>query len=279
VTEVNPAEPEAAAGAGAGTGADTDAPLLDVDGLVKRFGGLTAVDEASFAVERGSITGLIGPNGAGKSTLFDCITGLLQPDAGVVRFDGEEIQGHPPNRIAQRGLGRTFQTPRIFRGMRVRENLAFAARNQTGELPLSTLFRAGTVRSEEADVDTRVDDLLSFLELDHLGDEYASGLSGGQRKLLGLGRVLMLDPDLVLLDEPMAGVNPSLTDTLLDRLHALNDRGRTVLLIEHDMDLIMDHCDRVVVLHNGRTLASGAPSIVQADERVVEAYLGGFEDA
>lgn len=279
MTDVDPAEPEAAAGAGAGTDADTDAPLLDVDGLVKRFGGLTAVDEASFAVERGSITGLIGPNGAGKSTLFDCITGLLQPDAGVVRFDGEEIQGHPPNRIAQRGLGRTFQTPRIFRGMRVRENLAFAARNQTGELPLSTLFRAGTVRSEEADVDTRVDDLLSFLELDHLGDEYASGLSGGQRKLLGLGRVLMLDPDLVLLDEPMAGVNPSLTDTLLDRLHALNDRGRTVLLIEHDMDLIMDHCDRVVVLHNGRTLASGAPSIVQADERVVEAYLGGFEDA
>ena len=279
MTDVDPAEPEAAAGAGAGTDADTDAPLLDVDGLVKRFGGLTAVDEASFAVEGGSITGLIGPNGAGKSTLFDCITGLLQPDAGVVRFDGEEIQGHPPNRIAQRGLGRTFQTPRIFRGMRVRENLAFAARNQTGELPLSALFRAGTVRSEEADVDTRVDDLLSFLELDHLGDEYASGLSGGQRKLLELGRVLMLDPDLVLLDEPMAGVNPSLTDTLLDRLHALNDRGRTVLLIEHDMDLIMDHCDRVVVLHNGRTLASGAPSIVQADERVVEAYLGGFEDA
>ena len=120
---------------------------------------------------------------------------------------------------------------------------------------------------------------MSFLELDQLGDEYAGGLSGGQRKLLELGRVLMLDPDLVLLDEPMAGVNPSLTDTLLDRLHALNDRGRTVLLIEHDMDLIMNHCDRVVVLHNGRTLASGPPSIVQEDERVVEAYLGGFEDA
>ncbi|MFB6093037.1 MAG: ABC transporter ATP-binding protein [Haloquadratum sp.] len=254
-----------------------ESPILEVDDVVKRFGGLTAVDHASFAVGAESITGLIGPNGAGKSTLFDCITGVLTPDAGTVRLDGEEIQGRPPNRIAQRGLGRTFQTPKIFRGMSVRENLAFAARGQTGERPLAALVRPGRVETEEAELDERVEETLSFLELDHLADEYASGLSGGQRKLLELGRVLMLDPKIILLDEPMAGVNPSLTDDLLDRLHELNDRGRTILFIEHDMDLVMNHCDRVVVLHNGETLASGPPSLVQEDERVVEAYLGGFE--
>ncbi|WP_256290205.1 ABC transporter ATP-binding protein [Halobellus inordinatus] len=269
-------ESDAAAGV---TRSDSDAPLLEVDDVVKRFGGLTAIDHASFGVEAESITGLIGPNGAGKSTLFNCVTGMLTPDSGAVRLAGEDVQDLPPNRIAQRGLGRTFQTPKIFRGMSVRENLAFAARGQTGERPISALVRPGTVGSEEADIRERVDDTLAFLSLDHLAEEYASGLSGGQRKLLELGRVLMLDPEIILLDEPMAGVNPSLADDLLDRLHELNDRGRTILLIEHDMDLVMNHCDRVVVLHNGQTLASGPPSIVQEDERVVEAYLGGFENA
>ncbi|MDQ2055770.1 ABC transporter ATP-binding protein [Halobellus sp. H-GB7] len=267
---------DAAAGV---TRSDSDAPLLEVDDVVKRFGGLTAIDHASFGVEAESITGLIGPNGAGKSTLFNCVTGMLTPDSGAVRLAGEDVQDLPPNRIAQRGLGRTFQTPKIFRGMSVRENLAFAARGQTGERPISALVQPGTVGSEEADIRERVDDTLAFLSLDHLAEEYASGLSGGQRKLLELGRVLMLDPEIILLDEPMAGVNPSLADDLLDRLHELNDRGRTILLIEHDMDLVMNHCDRVVVLHNGQTLASGPPSIVQEDERVVEAYLGGFENA
>ncbi|WP_256546297.1 ABC transporter ATP-binding protein [Halobellus inordinatus] len=269
-------ESDAAAGV---TRSDSDAPLLEVDDVVKRFGGLTAIDHASFGVEAESITGLIGPNGAGKSTLFNCVTGMLTPDSGAVRLAGEDVQDLPPNRIAQRGLGRTFQTPKIFRGMSVRENLAFAARGQTGERPISALVQPGTVGSEEADIRERVDDTLEFLSLDHLAEEYASGLSGGQRKLLELGRVLMLDPEIILLDEPMAGVNPSLADDLLDRLHELNDRGRTILLIEHDMDLVMNHCDRVVVLHNGQTLASGPPSIVQEDERVVEAYLGGFENA
>ncbi|RLM53353.1 ABC transporter ATP-binding protein [Halobellus sp. Atlit-31R] len=264
--------------AGARASTDTDTPLLDVDDVVKRFGGLTAIDHASFAVEAESITGLIGPNGAGKSTLFNCITGMLAPDSGTIRLSGTEIHGQPPNRIARRGLGRTFQTPKIFRGMSVRENLAFAARGQQGEQPLSALVRPGAIEADEAALRERVDETLEFLSLDHLADEYASGLSGGQRKLLELGRVLMLDPELILLDEPMAGVNPALADDLLDRLHELNDRGRTILLIEHDMDLVMNHCDRVVVLHNGQTLASGPPSIVQEDERVVEAYLGGFAD-
>jgi branched-chain amino acid transport system ATP-binding protein len=265
-----------AADGGARAGGDPTG-LLEVDGVVKRFGGLTAVDGATFGVEEGSITGLIGPNGAGKSTLFDCITGVHSVDEGTVRLGDEEIQGLPPNDVAQRGVGRTFQTPKTFRGMTVRENLAFAAPSQSGENALDALARPGTVSDEEAAIQRRVDDRLSFLELDHLAEEYASGLSGGQRKLLELGRVLMMDPEIVLLDEPMAGVNPALTDELLDRLHELNDRGRTILLIEHDMDLVMSHCDSVVVLHNGETLATGPPDLVQEDDRVVEAYLGGFD--
>jgi branched-chain amino acid transport system ATP-binding protein len=258
-------------------GVDDGRALLEVDGLVKRFGGLVAVDGATFDVAEGSITGLIGPNGAGKSTLFDCITGVHDVDDGEVRLGGEPIQGQSPDRIAKRGVGRTFQTPKTFRGMSVRENLAFAARDQTGESALGALARPGRVRDEEGAIQERVDETLEFLELDHLAEEYASGLSGGQRKLLELGRVLMLEPEVVLLDEPVAGVNPALTDDLLDRLHELNDRGRTVVFIEHDMDIVMSHCDRVVVLHNGETLATGPPDIVREDDRVVEAYLGGYD--
>ena len=249
--------------------------LLEVDGVVKRFGGLVAVDGVTLDVESGSITGLIGPNGAGKSTLFDCITGVYTPDDGEIYLHGEAIQGHATDDIARSGLGRTFQTPKTFRGMGVRENLAFAATRQTGERALGALFDRGRVTDEEAEIQARVDDVLDFLELDHLAEAYASELSGGQRKLLELGRVLMLDPELILLDEPVAGVNPSLTDDLLARLRDLNDRGRTILFIEHDMEVIMNNCDRVVVMHNGRTLAVGPPGIVQEDERVVQAYLGG----
>jgi len=272
-----PSDVSDAADAADGAATAGDVPLLAVDGVVKRFGGLVAVDRAGFDVEAGSITGLIGPNGAGKSTLFNCITGVYTPDEGAVRLDGEPIGRLPPNEVAARGVGRTFQTPKAFRGMTVRENLAFAARNQTGERATGALFRPGTVRREEAAVADRVDGFLEFLDLDHLADDYASGLSGGQRKLLELGRVLMTDPEIILLDEPVAGVNPALTDRLLDRLHDLNDRGRTILLIEHDMEVVMNHCDRVVVLHNGETLAAGPPEIVQEDDRVVEAYLGGVE--
>ncbi|MFB6207266.1 MAG: ABC transporter ATP-binding protein [Haloglomus sp.] len=275
-TETNAgANADAVASADAAT--KDDAALLEVDDVRKTFGGLVAVDGVSFAVEAGSITGLIGPNGAGKSTLFNCITGMYAPDSGEIRLNGEEIQGLPPNEVAHRGVGRTFQTPQVFGGMTVRENLAFAATGQSGELMMNALGRPGAVADEETAVQSEVDDVLAFLSLEEHADAYASGLSGGQRKLLELGRVLMLDPDLLMLDEPVAGVNPSLTDDLLDHLHELNDRGRTILLIEHDMDLVMNHCDRVVVLHNGETLASGPPSLVQEDERVIEAYLGGYE--
>jgi len=252
-------------------------PLLAVDGVVKTFGGLVAVDGATFGVERESITGLIGPNGAGKSTLFDCITGVHAPDSGTIRLDGAEIQGRSPTAVARRGVGRTFQTPKTFRGMTVRQNLAFAARDQVGERAFNSMFRPNTVSAEEADIQERVDEILEFLELDHLVEEYGSALSGGQRKLLELGRVILMDPDIILLDEPIAGVNPSLTDDLLDRLEELNDRGRTILFIEHDIDVVMQHCDHVVVMHNGETLASGPPQIVQEDDRVVEAYLGGYD--
>ena len=262
---------------GSGTDSDGSPDLLEVDGVVKRFGGLVAIDGVTFGVEEGSITGLIGPNGAGKSTLFNCITGVYTPDDGEVRLNGDPIHGLSPTAIARRGVGRTFQTPKTFRGMTVRENLAFAAEHQTGERALGALFRPGTVREEEADIQRTVDETLEFLQLDHLADDYGSALSGGQRKLLELGRVLMLDPEIILLDEPVAGVNPSLTEDLLARLRELNDRGRTILLIEHDMDVVMENCDRVVVMHNGQTLAVGPPAIVQEDERVVEAYLGGVD--
>ena len=262
---------DAAAGT---TGDDT---LLEVDDVAKTFGGLVAVDGASFSVERESITGLIGPNGAGKSTLFNCITGVHEPDSGAIRLNGEDIHGLSSRTVARRGVGRTFQTPKTFRGMTVRENIAFAATDQTGERVLGPLLRSGTVRREEREVQARVDETLEFLELDHLADDYGSALSGGQRKLLELGRVLMMEPEIIMLDEPVAGVNPSLTDDLLDRLETLNQRGRTILFIEHDMDVVMQHCDRVVVMHNGETLATGPPELVRNDERVVEAYLGGYD--
>lgn len=252
-------------------------PLLDVEEVVKTFGGLVAVDRATFEVPAGSITGLIGPNGAGKTTLFNVMTGFYTPDSGRVLFRGEEIQDRSPNRIARLGIGRTFQTPRIFEGMTVTENLTFSATDQTGETVVGVFTRPGTVREEESAVRERAAEVLDFLELDHLADEYARGLSGGQRKLLELGQVLMLEPDLIMLDEPMAGINPALTDDLLDRLHALNDEGKTLLLIEHDMQVVMNNCDRVVVLHDGQELATGPPSVIQEDERVVEAYLGGVE--
>jgi ABC-type branched-subunit amino acid transport system ATPase component len=262
---------------GIGDDTPTGDTQLTVDEVVKTFGGLTAIDRASFDVTEGTITGLIGPNGAGKSTLFNCITGVYTPNSGRITLDGEEIQGLPSNKIAERGVGRTYQTPKIFRGITVKENLAFAAKNQTGENAIQALFRPRTVADEETQVQQDVQETLTFLELDHLADEYASGLSGGQRKLLELGRVLMMDPDIIMLDEPVAGVNPALTEDLLERLHELNEQGRTVLFIEHDMDVVMNHCDWVIVLHNGETLATGPPELVQEDERVVEAYLGGTE--
>jgi len=251
--------------------------VLEIDGLQKQFGGITAVDGVSFDVEQGSITGLIGPNGAGKSTTFDLVTGFTRADAGSVRFDGRDVTGLRPHQIAQAGLVRTFQITREFPDMTVLENLMTAPPEQRGEsLARSVLpgTRRGVIEQERELVDT-VWETLDLFEIDHLAEEYARSLSGGQRKLLELARAFLTEPELLLLDEPMAGVNPTLEEKLLDRIHDLRAEGYTFLLVEHDMDLIMEHCDRVVVMHQGAVLAEGEPEEIRDNERVIEAYLGG----
>ncbi|MDS0477485.1 ABC transporter ATP-binding protein [Natrinema sp. 1APR25-10V2] len=259
------------------TGSSTDASILELRDLEKHFGGITAVDGASFRVERGTITGLIGPNGAGKSTTFNCVTGVHAPDAGSVVFDGEEITGLEPYQVANRGLVRTFQITREFPEMTVLENMMLAPKNQLGESlwrSVTPIVRGGVV-DQEVEILERAWETLEFFEIDHLANEYAGTLSGGQRKLLELARALLTGPEMLLLDEPMAGVNPSLEKKLLERVHELKDQGYTFLLVEHDMDVIMNHCDHVIVMHRGSVLAEGAAAEIQSNEAVVEAYLGG----
>lgn len=251
------------------------APLLEVEGLRKAFGGLVAVDGAGFTVEAGGITGLIGPNGAGKSTLFSLIAGALRPDAGRVRFRGRAVTGGPPERLARAGLARTFQTPRLFHGMSCWENLMVGAPAGRDEGVWTALWRPRNTRERQAALGQRALEMLDFLGLAHLADARADALSGGQRKLLAFGRALMAEPSLLMLDEPAAGVNETLTRTLVDRIRTVNARGVTFLLVEHDMDLVMDLCDRVVVMHQGRVLADGDPQSVQRDPAVRKAYLGG----
>ena len=256
---------------------DVSDPVLQVDGLQKRFGGIVAVDGASFAVERGSITGLIGPNGAGKSTTFNCITGVYTPDGGSIVFDGTDVTGRTPEHIANRGLVRTFQIARELPEMTVLENVMLGPKNQVGESlwrSVAPIARREVVTQEEM-LRERAWETLEFFEIDHLAEEYAGTLSGGQRKLLELARALMTDPEMLLLDEPMAGVNPSLERKLLDRIHELQTDGYSFLLVEHDMDVIMEHCERVIVMHQGDVLARGPPAAIQQNDAVIEAYLGG----
>ncbi|PSQ59350.1 ABC transporter ATP-binding protein [Halobacteriales archaeon SW_7_71_33] len=250
---------------------------LRVENLTKRFGGITAVDGAAFEVEAGSLTGLIGPNGAGKSTTFNCVTGVHEPDVGTVRLKGEAITGLPPHEVAHRGLVRTFQIARELGEMTVMENMMLAPMHQRGEsLWRSVLpFTRGDVMEREQEVLDRCWNTLEFFDIDHLANEYAQTLSGGQRKLLELARALLTDPDVLLLDEPFAGVNPSLEERLLEHVHDLRDQGYTFLIVEHDMDLIMQNCERVIVMHQGEILTEGPPEAVKSDERVLEAYLGG----
>lgn len=250
---------------------------LEVEQLRKEFGGITAVDDVSFDVEEGTLTGLIGPNGAGKSTTFNLITGMLDPDEGTVRFNGEDITGLEPHEIANRGLARTFQIARELEEMTVLENMMLAPKGQVGE----SLWRSimpitrEAVRDQETEQLERVWEVLDFFEIDHLADEYAGNLSGGQRKLLEMARALLTDPDVLLLDEPFAGVNPTLEKRLLEHIHELRERGYTFLIVEHDMDLIMNNCERVIVMHQGRILEDGTPAEIKESEEVIEAYLGG----
>ncbi len=254
-----------------------DEPILRIDDLEKRFGGIVAVDGASFEVERGSITGLIGPNGAGKSTTFNCITGVHRPNGGSIHFDGQEITGLEPERVANRGLVRTFQIARELPEMTVLENMMLAPKNQLGESlwrSVTPIVRGGVVE-QETEVRDRAWEILEFFEIDHLAEEYAGNLSGGQRKLLELARAILTEPEMLLLDEPMAGVNPSLEKKLLEHIHGLREQGYTFLLVEHDMDVIMNNCEHVIVMHQGAVLAEGTAEEITSNEEVIEAYLGG----
>jgi branched-chain amino acid transport system ATP-binding protein len=231
-------------------------PTLTVDGVRKSFGGVTAVGGVSLALEPGRIYGLIGPNGSGKTTLFNCITGLERPDAGRVSFKGERIDRLKPSAIARRGVGRTFQVIRVFPELTALENLLVVT------------------RGPRADAERRGREMLEFVKLERLADEYAGNLSYGQQKLVEFVRVLMTDPALILLDEPAAGVNRTLLNDLLAAVSRLRDEGRTILLVEHDMKVVMGLCETVFVLDHGEKIAEGSPGLIQTDERVIEAYFG-----
>ncbi len=251
------------------------AAILEVEDVHKSFGGLRAVAGATLTVRRGSLTALIGPNGAGKTTLFDLITGFGAPDRGAVRFEGRMIAGWPPHRIARLGLVRTFQLTRVFAAMSVIDNMMLAARGQPGESLLRLLAPGTGVRAREAAVRERAMALLARFDLDGKARDYAGTLSGGQRKLLELARVLMVEPRLVLLDEPMAGINPVLGRRLLDDVEALRrDAGMTFLFVEHDMDVVMTRADHVIVMAEGAVIADGPPDMVRREARVIDAYLG-----
>jgi branched-chain amino acid transport system ATP-binding protein len=249
--------------------------MLEVGGLVKEFGGLRAVDGVSFTLRANTITGLIGPNGAGKTTLFNTIAGVHRPDSGTISFLGRGIGGLAPHRIFDEGLVRTFQIPRPFAGMTVLENCMLVPQRQAGERFWNNWFARGRVAGEERAIRERAREVLDFVGLSRLAGEFARNLSGGQQKLLELARVLMSEPKLVLLDEPGAGVNPTLLMTIVDKLRELHARGITFLVIEHNMDLVMNLCDPILVMAQGKLLLEGPPQAVRSDARVLEAYLGG----
>ncbi|KDP87718.1 branched-chain amino acid ABC transporter ATPase [Cupriavidus sp. SK-3] len=250
--------------------------MLEVNRLVKEFGGLRAVDDVSFILHTNTITGLIGPNGAGKTTLFNTLAGLYRPTSGDISFLGKPIGGARPHDIFREGLVRTFQIPRPFAAMTVLENCMLVPSRQAGERFWNNWLHRARVRAEERACRDRAHDILAFVGLAALAGEYARNLSGGQQKLLELARVLMADPKLILLDEPGAGVNPSLLVTIMDKLQELNARGITFLIIEHNMDLITTLCDPVVVMAQGKLILEGPPNLVRSDPRVLEAYLGGM---
>ncbi|MES2143148.1 MAG: ABC transporter ATP-binding protein [Pseudomonadota bacterium] len=249
--------------------------MIVVQDLHRHFGGFRAVDGASLTIRTGSITGLIGPNGAGKTTLFNVIAGRLPPTSGRVLMDGEDITGLPPHVLFSKGLLRTFQIAHEFSSMTVRENLMMVPPGQSGETLWNTWFNRRAVVTEEARIRAKADEVLDFLTISHLADQKAGQISGGQKKLLELGRTMMVDAKIVFLDEVGAGVNRTLLNTIGDAIVRLNkERGYTFCVIEHDMDFIARLCDPVIVMAEGHVLAQGSPAEVRADERVIEAYLG-----
>ncbi|MEM9031078.1 MAG: ABC transporter ATP-binding protein [Pseudomonadota bacterium] len=252
------------------------APGLSMRGLTCDFGPFRAVDDVTLEIKTGSITGLIGPNGAGKSTLFNALTGVLAPTSGSVHFRGRDITRNTPDQRFAQGLVRTFQIPRPFPRMSVLENVMLAPLAQLGERLWGPVLSPRAVRQQEAEIRDRALGVLEFTNLRVLADQAAGEISGGQRKLLELARVLMADPSVILLDEPAAGVNPSLTAVLLEKIQDLNRQGKTFLIIEHDMDFVMRHCEPVVALAQGRVVFEGTAAAAQADPHLLEAYLGGM---
>jgi branched-chain amino acid transport system ATP-binding protein len=250
-------------------------PILAVEALAKRFGGLRAVDGATFTVTTGSITALIGPNGAGKTTVFDLISGYERPNSGAVRFEGRRVDGLSSHRVARRGLARTFQLTRIFAAMSVRDNMLVGAKRHPGERLDRVVFNRATVRRAEEAARARAEALMRIFALDWKADDYAGSLSGGQRKLLEFARALMSGPRLVLLDEPMAGVNRALGANLLEEVERLRrEEGVTFLFIEHDIDTVMRRADHVIAMAEGKVIAEGSPSLIRQDPQLIDAYLG-----
>ena len=252
-------------------------PIIVADNITRTFGGLTAVQVEHLEIPRGAITALIGPNGAGKTTLFNLLTGFDKPDTGEWTFDGQGISGIPAFKVARKGQVRTFQLTKALGLLTVLDNMKLGAKGQSGESLARALF-PWFWRKEEAEIEARAIDLLTRFKLDAKKDDYAASLSGGQRKLLEMARALMSQPTLVMLDEPMAGVNPALTQSLLDHILNLKTEGMTVLFVEHDMHMVRHIADWVIVMAEGRVVAEGDPHEVMANPAVIDAYLGSHHD-
>ncbi len=259
-------------------GASKPDPLVVADGIVRRFGGLTAVDVEHVEIQRGVITALIGPNGAGKTTFFNLLTGFDKPDEGSWSFSGKGLKGVPAYKVARLGMVRTFQLTKVLSRLTVMENMRIGATGQSGESMWQAMF-APLWRGQEKRNTERAVGLLRRFKLDAKQDDFAGSLSGGQRKLLEMARALMVEPELVMLDEPMAGVNPALKQSLLGHVKSLREDGMTVLFVEHDMDMVRDISDWVIVMAQGRIIAEGPPDSVMGDKRVIDAYLGAHHDS
>jgi branched-chain amino acid transport system ATP-binding protein len=252
-------------------------PIIIADNVVRKFGGLTAVDVEHVEIQRGAITALIGPNGAGKTTFFNLLTGFDKPNSGNWTFNEVPLAGVAPHKVARLGMVRTFQLTKALFRLSVMDNMRLGAKGQIGEGILRALFPFAWKTQEER-ITERAKDLLERFKLDTKADDFAAALSGGQRKLLEMARALMVEPELVMLDEPMAGVNPALTQSLLGHIKDLREQGMTVLFVEHDMDMVRDISDWVIVMAQGKVVAEGPPDSVMSNPAVIDAYLGAHHD-